>query len=55
MSENAPPEGGLAEAREELIRRGYLRPGGETSGRPVWSALRVVVLAALASLVLAVG
>ena len=55
MSENAPPEGGLAEAREELKRRGYLRPGGETSGRPVWSALRVVVLAALASLVLAVG
>lgn len=55
MSAGAPPEPGLAGAREELARRGYLSAGGEPGRSRLRTALWLVGLAALGSLVLAVG
>ena len=55
MSATAPPDPGLAGAREELVRRGYLRERGEPSRPGARAAAWLVVFAALGSLVVAAG
>ncbi len=55
MSATAPTDPGLAGAREELVRRGYLRERGGPSRPTVWAAAWLVVFAALGSLVVAAG